>query len=87
VIAPYGRRILDRARLNFLCRRLWTKRATDVAAGGQPPLKDKVQATFQMTLLGNVLLSKLWESHKYRVLPFPGGRTAPAERRPTTTWA
>lgn len=50
--------------------RLWTKRATDVAAGGQPPLKDK----FQMTLLGNALLSKLWESHKYRVLPFPGGR-------------
>src|SRR5690606_6853739 len=36
--------------------RLWTKRATDIAAGGQPPLKDKFQATFQMTLLGNVLL-------------------------------
>jgi hypothetical protein len=56
--------------------RLWTRRATDIAAGGQPPLKDKFQATFQMTLLGNVLLSKLWESHKYRVLPFPGGRGA-----------
>jgi hypothetical protein len=54
--------------------RLWTKSATDIAAGGQPPLKDKFQATFQMTLLGNTLLSKLWESHKYRVLPFPGGR-------------
>ncbi len=54
--------------------RLWTKRATDVAARGQPPLKDKFQATFQMTLLGNALLSKLWESPKYRVLPFPGGR-------------
>jgi hypothetical protein len=54
--------------------RLWTKRATDLAAKGQPPLKDKFQATFQMTLLGNVLLAKLWESHKYRVLPFPGGR-------------
>jgi hypothetical protein len=54
--------------------RLWTKRATDIAAGGQPPLKDKFQATFQMTLLGNALLSRLWESHKYRVLPFPGGR-------------
>ncbi|MDW8283126.1 MAG: hypothetical protein RMK29_15530 [Myxococcales bacterium] len=56
--------------------RLWTKRVTDVIAGGQPPLKDKFQATFQMTLLGNVLLSKLRESHKYRVLPFPGGRGA-----------
>jgi hypothetical protein len=56
--------------------RLWTKRATDIAAGGQPPLKDKFQATFQMTLLGNALLSKLWESHKYRVPPFPGGRGA-----------
>ncbi|AKV04358.1 hypothetical protein AKJ09_11021 [Labilithrix luteola] len=54
--------------------RLWTKRATDIAAGGQPPLKDKFQATFQMTLLGNALLSKLWESHQYRVRPFPGGR-------------
>ncbi len=56
--------------------RLWTKRATDVATGGQPPLKDKFQATFQMTLLGNVVLSELWASHKYRVLPFPGGRGA-----------
>ncbi len=56
--------------------RLWTKRATDIAVGGQPPLKDKFQATFQMTLLGNALLARLWESHKYRVLPFPGGRGA-----------
>jgi len=56
--------------------RLWTKRATDVAARGQPPLKDKFQATFQMTLLGNAVLSKLWESHEYRVLPFAGGRGA-----------
>ncbi|WP_437611917.1 hypothetical protein WMF20_07505 [Sorangium sp. So ce834] len=56
--------------------RLWTKRATDIATGGQPPLKDKFQATFQMTLLRNALLSKLWESYKYRVLPFPGGRGA-----------
>jgi len=56
--------------------RLWTRRATDVAACGQPPLKDKFQATFQMTLLGNALLAPLWESHRYRVLPFPGGRGA-----------
>ena len=56
--------------------RLWTKRATDVAAGGQPPLKDKFQATFQMTLLGNVLLARLWDSQRYRVLPFAGGRGA-----------
>ncbi len=39
--------------------RLWTKRATDVATGGQPPLKDKFQATFQMTLLGNAVLARL----------------------------
>jgi hypothetical protein len=38
------------------------------------PLKDKFQATFQMTLLGNAVLSRLWESHRYRILPFPGGR-------------
>jgi hypothetical protein len=53
--------------------RLWTKRVTDVVAGGQPPLKDKFQATFQMTLLGNAILARLWESGRYRVLPFPGG--------------
>ena len=54
--------------------RLWTRRATDVATRAQPPLKDLFQATFQMTLLGNALLSRLWESHRYRVLPFAGGR-------------
>lgn len=54
--------------------RLWARRATDVAAGAQAPLKDRFQATFQMTLLGNALLSRLWESGRYRVLPFPGGR-------------
>jgi hypothetical protein len=43
-------------------------------AGGQPPLKDKFQATVQMTLLGNAFLSRLWESRRYRILPFPGGR-------------
>jgi hypothetical protein len=55
-------------------RRLWVKRATDVSAHAQPPLKDRFQATFQMTLLGNALLASLWESRRYRVLPFSGGR-------------
>ncbi len=54
--------------------RLWAKRATDLATRAQPPLKDRFQAMFQMTLLGNALLSRLWESHQYRVLPFSGGR-------------
>lgn len=54
--------------------KLWTRRATDVMVRGQPPLKDKFQLTFQMTLLGNALLSRLWESHRYRVIPFAGGR-------------
>jgi len=54
--------------------RLWARRATDIVAGGQPPLKDKFQATFQMTLLGNAVLARLWESRRYRILPFPGGR-------------
>lgn len=53
--------------------RHWTKRATDLAVSAQPPLKDRFQSTFQMTLLGNVLLAKLWESKLYRILPFPGG--------------
>ncbi len=53
--------------------RLWARRATDVAAGAQPPLKDRFQSTFQMTLLGNAVLARLWASRRYRVLPFPGG--------------
>ena len=56
-------------------RRLWGRRETDRAAGGQPPLKDRFQSVFQMTLLGNVLLSKLWESTLYRVIPFGGHST------------
>jgi hypothetical protein len=55
--------------------RLGTK-GTEIAASGQPTLKDKFKATFQMTLLGNALLARLWESHRYRVLAFPGGRGA-----------
>lgn len=50
--------------------RLWTKRATDVATGGHPPLKDKFQVMFQMTLLGNAVLSALRGSNKYHVVPF-----------------
>jgi hypothetical protein len=50
--------------------RLWTKRATDIAASAQPPLKDLFQATFQMTLLGNAVLARLLASPHYRALPF-----------------
>ncbi len=71
---PLDFRPFDAWRCRANRTRLWVKRATDVAAGGQPPLKDRFQATFQMTLLGNALLARLWESHRYRVLPFPGGR-------------
>jgi hypothetical protein len=49
---------------------LWTKRATDIAASAQPPLKDLFQATFQMTLLGNVVLARLLASRHYRATPF-----------------
>jgi predicted nuclease with RNAse H fold len=49
---------------------LWAKRATDLATGAQPPLKDRFQATFQMTLLGNAVLAKLEASKRYRVVPF-----------------
>jgi hypothetical protein len=71
---PFGawRSRADRARLG-------TKRATDIAVRGQPPLKDRFQATFQMTLLGNAILARLWETHRYRVLPFPGGPTRSAK--------
>ena len=54
--------------------RLWRRRQTDIACGGQPPLKDKFQCTFQMTLLGNAVLSRLSESGRYAIIPFPGPR-------------
>jgi hypothetical protein len=73
---PLDFRAFDAWRSRADRARLWVRRATDIVAGGQPPLKDKFQATFQMTLLGNAVLSRLWESHRYRVLPFPGGRGA-----------
>ena len=76
LVDPLDFRPFDAWRSRANRARLWVKRATDVAAGGQPPLKDKFQATFQMTLLGNALLARLWDSHQYRVLPFPGGRGA-----------
>jgi hypothetical protein len=50
----------------------WKKRATDREAKAQPPLKDQFQSLFQMTLLGNHMLSKMWASHLYRVVPFGG---------------
>ncbi len=48
------------------------KRATDRAANAQPPLKDRYQSLFQMTILGNALLARMWESKLYRVGPFGG---------------
>ena len=51
---------------------LWKKRATDVVAGGQPPLKHQFQVIFNMTLLGNALLGRLAAKGAYRVDPFDG---------------
>jgi hypothetical protein len=48
----------------------WRRRATDVAAAAQPPLKDRFQVLFNMTLLGNALLARLEASGRYRIVPF-----------------
>jgi hypothetical protein len=40
-------------------KRFWRKRATDVATRGQPPLKDKFQNLFNMTLIGSAFLEAL----------------------------
>jgi hypothetical protein len=55
----------------------WTKRATDVAAGAQPPLKDLYQCLFNMTLLGVSWLSTL-RAGGYSIVPFdrPSARCA-----------
>ena len=46
---------------NWRDKVFWRKRATDVATRGQPPLKDKFQNLFNMTLIGAALLGALSE--------------------------
>jgi hypothetical protein len=48
---------------------LWQRRATDRAAGAQPPLKSVMPVLFNMTLLGNALLAAL-AAGRYRIRPF-----------------
>ncbi|MFK7820054.1 MAG: hypothetical protein AB8G99_15140, partial [Planctomycetaceae bacterium] len=43
-------------------RENWIKRQTDIAARSQPSLKDLYQSTFNMTLVGNAVLSELQSS-------------------------
>ncbi len=50
--------------------RFWLRRATDVACGAQPPLKDRYQCLFNMTLLGNAFLARLEASGRFDVVPF-----------------
>lgn len=50
--------------------RLWLRRACDGPAGAQPPLKDRFQVLFNMTLLGNAFLRRLAASGRYDVVPF-----------------
>jgi hypothetical protein len=70
--APLDFRPFDAWRSHSERARLWVRRDTDIATGGQPPLKDKFQATFQMTLLGNAILSRLWESRRTAILHAEG---------------
>jgi hypothetical protein len=47
----------------------WLPRDTDRFTQAHPPLKDRFQNLFQMTLAGNVLLDHLGTSKKYRIVP------------------
>lgn len=51
-------------------KRLWLKRSSDRASGAHPPLKDRFQVLFNMTLLGNAFLARLAGSGRYDVVPF-----------------
>lgn len=55
--------------------RYWSLRKTDREARAQPPLKDKFQVLFNMTLLGIAMLSSL-RSSGYRIVPFDASPTA-----------
>ncbi len=65
----------------------WLKRSTDVPAQAQPPLKDRFQVLFNMTLLGNALLASLADDGEYRVVPFqaPGASREVIEVYPGVT--
>jgi predicted nuclease with RNAse H fold len=64
-------------------KRLWLKRACDVPAGAQAPLKDRFQVLFNMTLLGNAFLRRLARSGRFDVVPFQArGRTPVVEVYP-----
>ena len=54
-----------------------SRRATDVACGAQPALKDRFQVLFNMTLLGNALLARLDASGRFDVVPFQARGRAP----------
>lgn len=54
--------------------RWWLKRATDIAASAQPPLKHQYQSMFNMTILGGRLLCGLKQAG-YRQIPFDTATT------------
>lgn len=56
---------------------LWSKRACDVAASAQPPLKHRFQVLFNMTLLGNAFLARLVRQGRFDVMPFHDRGRAP----------
>lgn len=61
-IGPSSSRLrVDPNLTNWRDKAFWRKRATDVATRGQPPLKDKFQNLFNMTLIGAALLGALSE--------------------------
>ena len=62
--------MLDFSRFSAWRRKdYWLKRSTDHFACAHPPLKDRFQSLFQMTLAGNVLLDHLGTNGKYRIVP------------------
>jgi len=48
----------------------WKKRHTDVLCRSQPPMKDRFQVLFNMTLLGNAFLGALSDSGRFDIVPF-----------------
>jgi hypothetical protein len=58
-----GAKLTDLAKFDvWRDKRFWKKRRTDQATGGSPPLKDKFQNVFAMTLAGNAMLERLGRS-------------------------
>jgi hypothetical protein len=76
---------VDSALRGWRDKAFWTKRTTDIATNGQPPLKDKFQNLFNMTIIGSRFLGLL-SSRGMQITLRPDEATGVAHRSVIETY-